>query len=269
MKPVRLLVCDLDGTLLPFDGDPAPPRRFAAFWRDLPDQVRPRLCYNSGRLADDLGAAVAAAGLPAGDFLVSGIGTRIADGEGRALRSWQAHLASDGWRRHAVEAVAASLPGIVRQSERYQDDFKSSWWLPDAEPALLTELRRRLDEAGLRTTIIYSSDRDLDILPQHADKGQAIRFLCHRLEIGCDEVAVAGDTGNDIAMFTLPQVRGILVANARHELIAALADRPGIHRCQAAAADGVVEALRAFGLAPEPPDELACIDRNSPSEVGR
>ncbi|MGG2476586.1 HAD family hydrolase, partial [Rhizobium sp. BR5] len=66
---------------------------------------------------------------------------------------------------------------------------------------------------------VYSSDRDLDILPKAADKGAALAWLCGQLRIGLDESVVAGDTGNDRAMFELNGIRGVIVGNALPELV--------------------------------------------------
>ncbi|TKB40862.1 MAG: HAD-IIB family hydrolase, partial [Mesorhizobium sp.] len=142
-----------------------------------------------------------------------------------------------------VDAVLASLKDTVRQPDIYQHAFKSSWYLHDASPDVLAGIERALDEAGLSVTMIYSSGRDLDVLPRSADKGQALAWLCNELGIGLDEVVVAGDTNNDRSMFDLPGARGIVVANALPELRDMARDNPLIYSAREQFALGVVEGL--------------------------
>ena len=128
--------------------------------------------------------------------------------------------------------------------------MKSSWFLDDADETALSEIETALAEAEIDARIVYSSGRDLDILPKAADKGAALAWLCGQLGIGVDEAVVAGDTGNDKAMFDLPTVRGVIVGNALPEL-ASLADQDDrFFRAAATEADGVIEGLRHWGLNP-------------------
>jgi hypothetical protein len=99
---------------------------------------------------------------------------------------------------------------------------------------------------------VYSSDRDLDVLPKLADKGNALEWLLRCLRISSEEVLVGGDSGNDAAMFLLPKVRGIVVENAQPELLeAVLSTRPFL--AHSICADGILEGLRHYGLIGETP----------------
>jgi hydroxymethylpyrimidine pyrophosphatase-like HAD family hydrolase len=95
--------------------------------------------------------------------------------------------------------------------------------------------------------VVYSSSRDLDVLPADANKGNALRWLAARLEIDTKDIVVAGDSGNDTSMFFVPQVNGIVVGNGRSELLEAVAGQ-NVYHARAHSADGVVEGLRHFGL---------------------
>jgi hydroxymethylpyrimidine pyrophosphatase-like HAD family hydrolase len=84
-------------------------------------------------------------------------------------------------------------------------------------------------------------------VPARAGKGRALAWLCQRLSIAMPEVLVAGDTGNDSAMFQLPGVNGIIVENALPELLAAThGGRTYVAR--RSMADGVLEGLAHFGV---------------------
>jgi len=242
---VRLFCSDVDGTLV---GNPESSQRFKEAWEKLPGRRRPILAYNSGRLIDDLRRFYASEPLlPMPDYAIGGVGTQIRDERaGRMMdefsQSLQAH-----WDPGRVQEVASGFPGLRPQPAEFQHTFKSSWYLEKAPPEALQELRRRLAEAGLEAEVVYSTDRDLDIIPRNATKGGALRWLCARLEIPLEQVLVAGDTGNDSSMFLLPGIRGITVENARPELLEATVPLP-TYTSRMVMADGVLDGLRHFGI---------------------
>lgn len=241
---IKLFASDLDGTLLSFSGDTAASRRFAEQWAALDASERPVLCYNSGRLAADLRLAAERGGLPRPDYLFGGVGTTLVDRDGAIVRAYQEQF-RPGWDRSLVVEVLGTVPGASVQPERFQSPFKSSWFLPDASDELLAEIRERLRTVELDATVVYSSGRDLDVIPARADKGNAVRWLYDHLGIAPEEVVVAGDTGNDASMFRLPGVNGIAVGNARIELLDASAGCR-VYHAAAGEADGVVEGLRHY-----------------------
>jgi sucrose-6F-phosphate phosphohydrolase len=243
-SPIRLFSADLDGTLL---GNPESSQRFKTAWTALAPETRPLLVYNSGRLVDDLRRFIDDGILPAADYHVGGVGTQIFDAKaGRVLDELDAHLA-EGWDLARVRELVAQFPGIHPQPDEFQHGFKSSWFLERARPEDIRELKRRLAEAGLGVKLVYSSGRDLDVLPRHATKGGALRWLCARLQIPLTEVLVAGDTGNDASMFRLPGVRGIIVENALPELYEATVDVP-TYSSRQILADGVLDGLCHYGV---------------------
>lgn len=251
MPRIQLFSTDLDGTLL---GNPESVRRFASAWAALPDAARPLLCYNSGRLVADMRALVADGVLPAPDYYIGGVGSEIAPGlplGAPALAEFSAHLAA-GWDRALAESVVAAVPGARPQPAAFQHPYKSSWFLERASPALIDEIRARLAGAGLAVQVVYSSSRDLDVLPAGATKGGALRWLCRRLGIDLSAVVVAGDTGNDASMFLLPGVKGVIVENALPELFAATVDIPA-YTSRLVMADGVLDGLRHHGVPVELP----------------
>lgn len=242
--PIRLFSTDLDGTLL---GNPEATQRFKAVWLALPAETRPLLVYNTGRLVPDLRRFIDDGTLPPGDFHLGGVGTQIYDvGAGRMLEELREHLAA-GWDRARVQELAAQFPGMRPQPDEFQHEFKSSWFLEGADQATIRELRRRFADAGLKVNVVYSSTRDLDVLPQQSTKGGALAWLCARLGVPLDSVLVAGDTGNDASMFRLPGVRGIIVENALPELFEATVDIP-TYCSRQILADGVLDGLRHFGV---------------------
>ena len=244
MPPIRLFSADLDGTLL---GNPESTHRFKTAWESLDPATRPLLVYNSGRLIDDLRRFIDDGTLPRGDYWIGGVGTQVFDVKsGRLLDELRGHLA-EGWDLARVREITGRYPGVRLQPDQYQHEFKSSWFLEHATPAAIRELKRLLTEAGVNATLVYSSSRDLDVLPRNATKGGALRWLCERLGIPLATVLVAGDTGNDASMFRLPGVRGIIVENALPELYEATVDVP-TYSSRQILAEGVLDGLCHYGV---------------------
>ena len=241
MKQVRLFSTDLDGTVV---GDNAATARFRDFWQSLPDETRPILVFNSGRLIDDQLELMEQVPLPKPNYIIGGVGTMLSCRDQPSLSTaFTASLGQD-FEVEKIIRVMSGLDGVTIQTDRYQHGLKSSWYMHDADEAALAHVEERLAENGINARVVYSSSRDLDILPRAADKGAAINWLCDHLEFGLDEAVVAGDTGNDKAMFQLPDIRGIVVANALEELKALGAENINIFQASETEADGVLQGLK-------------------------
>ena len=261
-RRISLFASDLDGTLL---GNPESTHRFKASWEALSTEFRPRLVYNSGRSVADMRALIQAGKLPAADYLIGGVGTELHDlREGCSPKEFWAQF-GEGWDLALVERIVAETPGIQRQPPEFLHPYKSSWFLPRADAAQIEVLRGRLRDAGLRVVVIYSSLRFLDVLPAAADKGNALAWLCRRLEIPLEEVLVAGDTANDNGMFLLPGVSGIVVENAQPELFEAVVKLPA-YVSRSVMADGVLEGLAHFGVIPSAPPQRGFAGRPEAGE---
>ncbi|GAA5482402.1 HAD-IIB family hydrolase [Haloferula sargassicola] len=242
-KPVRLLCSDIDGTLL---GVPEATRRLRAAWEALPPD-RPILVFSTGRLLDDALKVAAEHGLPMPDYVIGGVGTMIFNArEQKRLDEFSTEL-DQGWERGTVDRVVRGFSGIDPQPDEQQHPWKSSWFWHGASPEQIAELEQALADAGVGAQVIYSSARDLDVLPLAANKGNALRWICGHLGLGTDEAVAAGDTGNDVRMLLEPGVRGIAVGNAEPELREAIRGS-SVYAARGECAAGVLEGLIHFGV---------------------
>jgi sucrose-6-phosphatase len=137
----------------------------------------------------------------------------------------------------------------ARENCRYCQSFcpfKVSYFLSaSVAPAVLPQLQEMCDRQQLPVEIIYSGNKDLDILPQGGNKGAAVQFLRDRWQIEAERSVVCGDSGNDISLFKYGGERGIIVGNAGAELLLWHELHPIDHHYLAVAsyAEGILEGL--------------------------
>ncbi|GAB1545472.1 sucrose-phosphate phosphatase [Scytonema sp. NUACC21] len=185
------------------------------------------------------------------DALVLAVGTEIyLDGSQTPDAEWSEKL-SPGWNRDQVLEVTSKFPELKLQQDSEQRPFKVSFLIEEeAARKLIPQLESELQKLGLMVKIIYSGGIDLDILPRHSDKGQAVQFLRQKWQISPEQTVVCGDSGNDIALFAAGTERGIIVGNARPELLQWHKENLLDYHYQAQnhCADGILEGLRHFGF---------------------
>ncbi len=214
---IRLFSTDLDGTLL---GEEEACKQFYTTWTNLDPKDKPRLCYNTGRMHENVLELIATKVLPAPDFIISGVGTSVYDYKAGQILKEFAEMLDEDWDIDAVVQIITEFPAEIKlQAAHYQNEYKSSWYFADASSQQIDELKAQLEKASLNVHVVYSSGLHLDILPRWANKGNALRWLIKHLDYRNSEVLVAGDSGNDSAMFALKDIHGIIVGNAQPELI--------------------------------------------------
>ena len=230
-----LLVADLDGAML---GNQAAIRRFADSW--LACSGMHRLVYASGRFYDSIIQSIGQHQLPEPDAIIGGIGTEIRlFPSGESLIEWQSRWWSS-WVIELVQQVLDDQPSLKLQPAECQSQFKRSYFVYDAAPQWLQETRRKLKERQLGVELLYSENRDLDVVPSGASKGSATEFLARRWNIPRSRVIVAGDSANAISLF-LFGYRGILAANSPPDLHGI--GGSNVYRSRLSFADGIIDGL--------------------------
>ena len=258
-----VLATDLDGTLIPLEGDARNRRDLEILARlfKRPDRT---LVFATGRPFDSVMEAISRIPLPEPDWIVCDVGSRIMhheDGEWKEMAAYDEHLAAitAGVSRKEVEAALEDLEGLTLQIPEHQTEVKISYECGSAElEVTLGEVAARIKE--LPYTCMGSVDpfQDcglIDVMPGQVSKAYALIWLSTHADYRPDEAIYAGDSGNDLAALAAG-FRAIVVANASDGLadkVAALQQERGIppdrrYQAKTTASSGVLEGCRHFGL---------------------
>ncbi|MDE2483081.1 MAG: HAD-IIB family hydrolase [bacterium] len=233
--PTRLLVCDLDGTLVGNDA------ALAWLLDALTWDGAPMLAFATGRQHDSACALLERANVRAGAYLIAGVGSEIYERDGDAWRALPWPPASSTWDAERIRTSLADVPELHPQA--VHSPHKISYV---AHPRTLARVRDALEGSGITATLVHSHDELLDILPPGVDKGSAVRHLAERLGLRLDAVMTCGDTENDLAMLALPGP-AVIVGNAHPRLRAAAVRMRNVYIARAEAAAGIREGLERFG----------------------
>lgn len=251
MQTRYVLASDIDDTLT---GDPGALHRLARQLEALREHGQLYLILSTGRRLEQVIEGFDAEGIPQCDAVISQVGTEIYLPPFEAgmppLDAWNRRL-NDQFQRDRALRFLDGISGLEMQPDKYNTPLKISAWLDrtqDPESAARTVMQRVADAAD-GSQVIWSSSKNLDIIPADAGKGKAIKFLLNHQDVNAERVVVAGDSGNDSAMFDEFEY-GIIVANAQDELKAyhARHRRPSLYLAGQACAAGVAEGLRKFGV---------------------
>ncbi len=246
---LSLLITDLDHTLV--GNDEALDRlnqvldRYRQTWGT-------KIVYATGRSKESYQDLVTTQRLLAPDALIAAVGTEIYLGAAETLDPEWVNKLSINWHREKVVTIASRFADLESQPQSEQRPFKVSYYLsPSVVAAVVPQLQELLSQQGLDVEIIYSGNKDLDILPRGGDKGTAVQFLRNRWQIDSIQTVVCGDSGNDISLFKYGIERGIIVGNAQSELRLWHELHPVNYHYLAVAdyAAGILEGLKYFRFA--------------------
>jgi len=237
-KTKWLFVSDVDDTLI---GDDNALKKFADRLKTIRDKLI--IAYNSGRPCASLHKTFSENPLlPIPDFLIGAVGTEIEKGiSGEILPEYQVSLVPN-WTRNKITSVVDEM-GFESHPLEFQTWFKVSYDV--FEEKAYRKIVQRLKIAGIAAKVIYSSHKNLDIIPVNAGKGNAIEFLRTKFKIQPYNVIVVGDSGNDIEMFMKPY-KGIIVGNATSELKKLSSEH--IYKAQLGYANGIIEGLQYWDI---------------------
>jgi sucrose-6-phosphatase len=239
-----LIVTDLDSTLV---GNDSFLNEFNQAFTQHRERYGSKLVYATGRslkLYQDLESEV---NLLPPDRLITSVGSEIYTADRQLDENWSSILSQD-WNVELVKQIVGNYKQLQPQAESEQGQFKVSFLLRPEHRAILEGLKQELEAQNLKARVIYSSDKDVDILPEHSGKGKALTYVREELNMPCERTVACGDSGNDIALFT-ENTYGIIVGNARSELRDwyTANKRSTLYLARNSCAAGILEGLNHFG----------------------
>lgn len=236
MKKIpHLLATDLDGT---FVGDKAGLKNLLSHYGTLKEPIS--LAYITGRHRASAAQLIYEESLPIPDLLITDVGTVIYSGADFSEdEEWKKKM-SDEWYPDEIIKAAKNIPGLMCQNlpHKRRVSFHSKGLLP--AKALETQLLKR----HIPHTFIFSSNKDVDILPQGGGKGEALKFSIEKYVEKEANILVAGDSGNDLDMLQ-SGYPAVIVSNARTEL-AEIKENDMLFRAKYPYAQGILEAWQHF-----------------------
>ncbi|TWT76114.1 Malto-oligosyltrehalose trehalohydrolase [Posidoniimonas polymericola] len=263
--PRRALATDLDGTLIPLDGNAQNQRDLRALGERL-KSGGVGLVFVTGRHFSSVQQAMGEHHLPTPEAIICDVGTSVFEGGGdgrfQPVQAYAQHLGEIiapmpiGELRSRLE----SIEGLRAQEDEKQGPFKLSYYADaDALPGLAERVQRLLDQWDAPYSLIHSvdpfnNDGLLDLLPRGVSKAHALDWWVERCGWDNRDVVFCGDSGNDLAALTAGY-NAVVVGNASRKLARQVYDahrdagwRNRLCLPNAAATSGVLAGAGWFGL---------------------
>jgi sucrose-6F-phosphate phosphohydrolase len=230
----HLLATDLDGT---FVGEAEELRNLLDHFEGLAETVT--LVYVTGRHLESALELIDQESLPFPEVLISDVGAAIHDfSDPDVSLSWKNKLGGD-WNPDDIRRAARSISGLKEQE--LPVSCRVSFYAESE--AAVNELERTLRSEGIPHHLIFSSGRDVDVLPPEAGKGNALSFLIQEKNWLHASILIAGDSGNDLDMLSLPYP-AVIVGNCQEELKSVQGDL--IYRAKGRCAGGILEGWKHY-----------------------
>jgi sucrose-6F-phosphate phosphohydrolase len=231
-----LLATDLDGTFL---GGTAEHRE--KLYHIIQNDAAIKLVFVSGRgLHSILPLFTSDPPVPQPDCIICDVGATIINGyTHEAIEPLQTDIEKKWTGREMIITHLKHFKNLELQDVP-QERRCSFFFNDDTDIALLQEQVQKLG-----CDIIISAGRFVDILPRAVNKGSTLMQYINLINYPSTDVLVAGDTFNDLSLFTTGY-KGVVVGNAEPGLLSSTAGVEHIYHAVEYGAGGILEAMDYF-----------------------
>lgn len=242
-KGIRhILATDLDGTLV---GDINSLGEFNSYmFRNRNDFL---LVYTTGRIFPSAWDLIIEERLLLPHVLITDVGTEIRFAPHfKPDKKWEIQMKKE-WNREKVKVLMANYSELTTQgvSPGYRLAYKVETRQFDHT---INKIIEEIIKSGLPVQVVPSLGSIMDIIPQKAGKGSALKYLQQLLGFQSEHIIVCGDSGNDFSMFE-NGYKGIVVGNAQRELLQKLTkDENEVYFAKENYAAGIIEGLIHYGI---------------------
>jgi glucosylglycerol-phosphate synthase len=237
IDPSRLvLATDLDGTLLA--GTQEARRRI----RDLfsGGLAGAKLVYVTGRGLESIIPLLSDSTLPQPNYIIADVGATVVFGDLRPVDPLHHEIAA---RWPGEQVVLQQLAGFrLLRRQTVPQERRCSFFV--SEGGISAELRAAVE--ALDCELLFSAGRYLDVLPRGVNKGATLRQLALAQGFDLASIVVAGDTLNDLSMYT-EGFKGIVVGGAEPALIQHARKLPAVHIARDQGCGGILAGLAHHG----------------------
>ena len=204
-----ILATDLDNTLVGHK------EKLDQLWLYFKTQKIPiSLIYITGRHYSSALKLIEEHKLPKPTILICDVGASIYLGPNLEEDDLWRMITSADWNPDLILTVTRHYKKLKRQP--LPNNYRLSFSIMD-DPGYVKEVEEMLRLYCLAFYLMYSSNKDVDILPSHTNKGEALKYVLQKYAPEQFRILVAGDSGNDIDMLRLG-LPAVIVGNCQNEI---------------------------------------------------
>lgn len=230
-----LLATDLDGTFL---GGKSLHKQ--QLYRLIRENTALKLVFVTGRGLESVIPLLNDPIIPNPDYIICDVGATIVNGHTlEQVEPLQAAIEKNWPGELKILDALKDIPGLEYQEVPQQR--RCSFFIKDE--SLIDTVREAVSPLGCE--VIYSAGKFLDVLPGGVNKGTSLIRLINHISVEYKDVLVAGDTLNDLAMYTCG-FNGVVVGNAEQRLVEATTSLNDVYLAKLAGAGGITEAFSHF-----------------------
>jgi len=260
-----MLATDLDGTLIPLNGNKQNKADLRTMTRALKNQSV-ALAFVTGRHIESVVSAIEEFSLPKPNWIICDVGSSIYQhnsiGTFELCHEYRVRLKEIAGFQMPESTIAKldRIQGLRLQEQEKQSEFKLSFY---TDGHVVNDKKREianlLGTAEIPFKLIasvdpFNGDGLIDILPAGVSKAFALDWLVSFCSVSKDTVVFAGDSGNDYAAMTAGY-QTIVVNNAEKALVQKVHDEheksgwtDRLYHARSNATSGVWEGCLRFNL---------------------